>query len=76
MKGVLKVKLSDVYTEKEMQDLAKLQKKLGLIPLDASKEHKIYLCPIPNCKGTLLPIGMKAFAVVCKCNKCGKKYRR
>lgn len=76
MKRFLKVKLSDIYTEKELQDLVKLQKKLGLMPLNANEEHKIYLCPIPNCNGTLLPIGTKAFAVICKCDKCGKRYRR
>jgi PHP family Zn ribbon phosphoesterase len=71
---VLEVLLSQVYTDQEIKSLARIQKNLGLRPLSESRKYKIYPCP--NCSGTLRPIGEKAFAVVCQCNKCGKRYRR
>ncbi len=66
--------LNEIYTAEELENLSRIQEELGLSALDMSKKWKIYPCP--NCDGILRPIGLIAFAAVCKCSKCGKRYRR
>ena len=74
MKKWKKAMLSEMYTAEELKSLSKIQKELGLSPLDMNREWKVHPCP--KCDGVLRPIGLMAFACVCKCTKCGKRYRR